>query len=132
MGFQVLPLTVCTKLCFFLCTQLNGLKYCYVILKIQFNINCSFAQLNGFKYCKWLSSFMGPIDGTLTNISSPGHFGPGSNHNENVLHISQRFPDWSLIIRWFSILSRTFIEEILPLCKNEIKMYCHVKQKYVV
>ena len=53
-------------------TQLNGFKYCYPILIILFNINL----------------FL-PIDETLTCTTTLGQSGPGSNSNEEVLHIAQ-------------------------------------------
>ena len=46
----------------FICTKLNGFKYCYVLLIIQFNITNLFEQLNGFKFRKWLHVSIWPIN----------------------------------------------------------------------
>ena len=46
-------------------------------------------QLNGFKYSKWLNSSNWLIDGTLSGPTTPGQSEPGSNDNEEVLHILQ-------------------------------------------
>ena len=66
----------------FICTNLNGFKYCYFTLVILFNIN-------GFKSSKWLNSFIWPIDGTQTGATTPGQSRPGSNNNKGVLNILQ-------------------------------------------
>ena len=46
-------------------------------------------QLNSLKYSKWLNSSIWPINGTLTGVTTPCQRGPGSNSNEEVLHIFQ-------------------------------------------
>ena len=43
--------------------------------------------LNGFKYSKWLNSSNLSIDGTLIGTITLGQSGPGSNGNEQGLHI---------------------------------------------
>ena len=45
--------------------------------------------VNGFKYSKWLKSSIWFIDETLTSTTTLGKSGPGSNSNEEVLHIPQ-------------------------------------------
>ena len=45
-------------------------------------------QLNGFKQSKWLSINNWPLDETLTDTTTPGQSGPGSNVNE-VFQIPQ-------------------------------------------
>ena len=46
-------------------------------------------QLNGFNYDKWLNSSIWPINGNLTDTTTPGQSGPKSKGNEGVLHIPQ-------------------------------------------
>ena len=46
-------------------------------------------HLNGFKYRKWLGSSIWHIDGTVTDTTTLGQSGPGSNGNEEVLYICQ-------------------------------------------
>ena len=38
---------------------------------------------------KWFNSSIWPIDGTLTGVTTQSLSGPGSNGNEEVLHIPQ-------------------------------------------
>ena len=44
---------------------------------------------------KWLNSFIWPIDWILTDTTTPGQSGPGSNDKERVLHISQSSRTWA-------------------------------------
>ena len=55
----------------FVCTQSNGFNYCYVILRIQFNISHMVTQFYE----------------TLTGTTTAGQSGPGSNGNKEVLHV---------------------------------------------
>ena len=64
----------------FVCTQLNDSKYCYVIL-------CT--QLNGSIYSKWLNSSVWPIDEILTGAMTRGQSEPGSNVNERYSAFSK-------------------------------------------
>ena len=82
----------------FICTQLNGFRYCYLILTIQFNIS--------LHTVKWLNSSIWPIDWTLTGATPLVKSGPGSNGNEGVPRILQ---NWSFTVRLFSVLSRTLV-----------------------
>ena len=57
----------------------------YLIVRrtIQFNMNY-------FLYTvKWLNISIGPIPGALSDATTPGQSGPGSNVNEEVIHIPQ-------------------------------------------
>ena len=72
----------------FICTQLIGFNYCYVIQIILFN-SYLIAQLNSFKYRKWLNSSIWPIDETLMVNITPSQSGLESNRNEGVLYIPQ-------------------------------------------
>ena len=47
------------------------------------------------------------INGTLARTTTPSQSEPGSNGNEGVINILQ---DWSLTIRWFSVISRSLVE----------------------
>ena len=76
----------------FVCTLLNGFKYCYLTLVIQFNIN-------GLKSSKWSYISILPIHGVITGIFTLGQRGTGSNGNEVIFHIFQ-----CLTIRWFLCL----------------------------
>ena len=46
-------------------------------------------QLNAFKHNKWLNSSIWPKDGILTGTTTQGQSEPGSNGNEEILHIPQ-------------------------------------------
>ena len=77
-----LELPSCTNS--FICTQLNGSKYCYVILIIQFNSHLFVTQ---FQVGNWLNNF---IDGILKGTTIPGQSGPESNGNIEAIRIPQR------------------------------------------
>ena len=53
------------------------------------------------------NSFIWPIDKTLPSATPLGPSGPGNNGYEGVLCILQLY--WSLTIRLFSVISRTFV-----------------------
>ena len=72
----------------FICTLLNGFRYCYVIPIIQFK-SLVHTQLNGFKLSKWSNRSLWPIDGTLTGTSTPGQSESGNNDNDGVFQIHQ-------------------------------------------
>ena len=59
-------------------------------------------QLDGFKYREWLNIYIWPTDRTLIDTTTPSQNGPGNN-KEGVLL------DWSLTIRWFSVVHKTLI-----------------------
>ena len=65
----------------FIFTQLNGFKYYYVRLTIQFNSN--------LLAHRWSNSSFQLIDWTLTCTTTLGQSGPRSNGNKMVLHILQ-------------------------------------------
>ena len=67
----------------FICTQLNGFKYCYVTLTIHFN-SVIYQHI-----VKWLNSSIWPIDGTLISTIILGHSWSGSNGNESAIYIPQ-------------------------------------------
>ena len=77
--------------------QSTGQYFCRVKwfqrLPINTNDSCqhySFVctQLNGSKFRKWLNISILLIDRTLTGTITPGQSRPGSNSNEEVLHVS--------------------------------------------
>ena len=74
----------------FVCTQLNGSKYCYEWLTFQLNSplithtnSYIFNPSNNSNISIW------PIDRTLPGATTPGESVPGSNDNEKVLCIPQ-------------------------------------------
>ena len=74
----------------FVCTQLRGFKYLYLTLLVQFNIKSLVCrQLLGFKFSKWLNRSIWPINGTLTDTTTPSLSKPGCTGNEGALHIPQ-------------------------------------------
>ena len=74
--------------CSFICTQLNGLKYCYLTIVIQ---SKSFVciELNSFKYRKGLNISVWPIDENITSTTTLGQSGLWSNGNKGIFHIFQ-------------------------------------------
>ena len=85
----------------FFYTQLNGSKYCYVSLMIHLNINHLFTQLDdqtdlfltiqfsiihSLTFSLNVSSIWPYLIG-LSDVTTLGQNGPGSNGNEGVLHI---------------------------------------------
>ena len=81
--FQVLPSNTNTSTC----THLNGSKYCYDMLIIQFNVSFVFTQLNSFKYSNWQNKIIWLVNGILTGTIILDQSGPGSNGIEGVPHI---------------------------------------------
>ena len=71
----------------FVCTLLNGCKYCYIIQIILHSF--VYTESNGFKYSKWLSSSIWTIGRILTSTTIPDQSGPGSNDNGGILNILQ-------------------------------------------
>ena len=54
-----------------------------------------------------------PIDGTLTGTNTLGLSGPGSNWNEEVLHIPQSFMTGASPSDAVSVIPRTHVAEVL-------------------
>ena len=69
-------------------------------------------------------SFIWPIDKTLLGATTPGQSGPGSNGNEEVLHIPQSFsitktsPSDCLVSYPGHLLGK------LPFCRGEDGVFC--------
>ena len=61
---------------------------------------------------------------TLSGVTTPGQNGAGSNFNEGVFHIPQ-----SLTIRLFSVISRTFVGEVLLLCRDAVGVFCSPRRQ---
>ena len=57
-----------------------------------------------------------PIDKTLSGTSTSRSSEPGSDGSKGVLCIT---------IRWFNVISRTFVEESNPLCRNAVGVFCN-------
>ena len=65
------------------------------------------------------NSSIWPIDRTYSSVTTLGQSGPGSDRNERgTLHFPKLQHYWSLTIRLFSIISRTQVWEVLPLCRD--------------
>ena len=60
------------------------------------------------------NSSIWPIDRTLSGATILRQNEPGSDDNEEVLHIPQSSIDWSLAIRLFNVISRTLDGESYP------------------
>ena len=105
-----------------------------LIQTIQFSISIIFAhtQLNiktvlfqtiQFSISMQFSSIK-PIDKTLSGTTTLGLSGPGSNGNEGVLYIYPKYQYyWNLTIRLFSVISRTLVGGILPLCRDAVGVF---------
>ena len=53
-----------------------------------------------------------------------GQSGPGRNNNEAVLRIPKKLQHyWNLTIRLFSVICRTLIGGILPLCREAVSVF---------
>ena len=64
-----------------------------------------------------------PPDKTLSGATTPGQSGPGSNGNEEVLYIPQSSTDENLSLRWFDVIYRTHLGEVLPLCRDAVGVF---------
>ena len=88
-------------------------KWTVLIQIIQFSISIVFihTQLSVktvlFQTIQFSISPIWAIDRTLSDTTTPGQSGPGSDGNERVLCIPQHY--WSLTIRLFSVISKTFV-----------------------
>ena len=76
---------------------------------IQFSISIQFSSILA-------------IDRTLSSATTLGQSGPGSDCNEGVLCILQHY--WSLTLRLFHVISRTFIGRVLPLNRDTVSIFC--------
>ena len=54
---------------------------------------------------------------TLSGATTPGQSGPGSDGNKKLQHY------WSLTIRLFSVISRTLVGGVLPLCRDSVGVF---------
>ena len=69
------------------------------------------------------------IDKTLSSSTTPGHSGPGNDGNERCnphspkLHHYRRFT-----IRLLKVITRTFIDEVLPLCRDTVAVFISPSQ----
>ena len=79
------------------CTQLNGFKYCYVIVTIWHVI------------CLHTVCSIWPIDRILSSATTLSQSGPGTNGNEGYSTFLKSPPSlnlhsWCLTIQWFNII----------------------------
>ena len=100
------------------CTQLNGSTYCYISLTIQLSINHLFTQSLIVKQF-YLTHIQDPIRAT-----TPSQSEPGSNGNEEVLHISlssrtRTSPSDGLMLHpGFFLRARACVWGVLALCSR--------------
>ena len=53
-----------------------------------------------------LNSCIWPVVKPLSSATSPSQSGPGSNSDEELLHIFQSYKTWNFTIKLFSVISR--------------------------
>ena len=75
---------------------------------IQFSIRTQFFSI-------W------PIDTTLSGTTTLGQSWPGSI---GILHSPKLQHYWSLTIRLYSVISRTLVQGVLPLCRDALSIFC--------
>ena len=69
------------------------------------------------------------LNKTLSGATTRGQSGHGSDGNEGVLCIPKSSCNyWSLVIRSFSLISRTLIVRVLPLCRDIVGVFCSPSQ----
>ena len=73
-------------------------------------------QLNGFKYREWLNISNWPIDKSITDPTTSGQNGIGSNGNEKVLHISPS--PWTGASSFDGLVSSR-----IPLCRDAVGVF---------
>ena len=101
----------------FVYTQLNNKSVQFQM--IQFSISHLFALSLDINW---------PIDRILSGATSLGQSGPRSKGN---IHSPKLQHYWSLTIRLFSVISRTLIEEVLPLWRDAVGIFYRLGQFYV-
>ena len=101
----------------FVCALLDAFKYCCLTLVILLN-------MNGFNYSKLSNSYTGIIDETLTGITSLCQSEPGSNSNERVLHIFQKFKTGASPSDCFvSYPGYSLVRRFLFLCGDAVSVF---------
>ena len=101
----------------FICTQLNGFKYCYIILIIHFNSHL-------FAHKKWLINSIRPIDRTFSQTINPCLGGPETNSNEVVLYIPQISKNWNFTVRKFNVNSSNIVGDGgVTLCRGAVSVF---------
>ena len=86
------------------------------LLNYQFNIILPFARWNVIKYRKWIHICNWRIDVTIIGITITIQSRSEWSVSGCAFHIPQKILNWSLTIRWFSVLSRTFSMGVLLFC----------------
>ena len=63
---------------------------------------------------------------TLASATTPSQSGTGSDSNKRggTLHFPKFLHNWILTIRLFRAVFRTFVREVLDLCRNVVSAYC--------
>ena len=62
---------------------------------------------------------------TLSGATTPGQVEPGSNGKyKGALHSPKLKHYWSHTIKLFSVITRTLVDGILPLCRDAVGVFC--------
>ena len=118
--FQTIKFSISTQFncqkCLFQAIQFSQTV---LIQLIQFSISKDFAYTQFSSICTQFNSIW-PVDGTLSGATTPGQSEPGSNGNKGVQCTPKHQYYWNLIIRLFSVISRTLVGGVLPLCGEDV------------
>ena len=72
------------------------------------------------------NSSIWPIDSTLSDATTPGQSGPGSDGKKKVtLHSPKLQHYWSLTIRLLCVTSRILVARVLLLCRDAVGVFCN-------
>ena len=88
-GISTLVGYLIPNLLFIISTGLNGSKYCYLTLKILFNINILLVLNAVIIPSKRANSSILPTNATLTGTTTTGQSGTESNVCKGVIHIPE-------------------------------------------
>ena len=72
-----------------------------------------------------LLSYIWSVDRALTEATTPGQSGAGSDGNEGTPYYPKIRHYWSFTLRLYSVIYRTLVGRILPLCRDTVRVfYC--------
>ena len=93
--------------------------------KLSTQFKCQNSSISSYSVQqKYKFSSIWLIDSTLSGVTTLGQNEPGSDGNNKVLSIRQRFQYyWSSTVRLFNVISRTVITEILPFCRGTVGVF---------
>ena len=105
-------------------------KWFQVLLSNTNSSNCTHL---GFNHSKWLNSSIWPIDGILTDITTPGQSGPGSNGNEELLHSLQSSRTGvSPSAAVYCLTLNPHYVEVLLLCRDVVSVFSSLSQLFIL